>query len=166
LIGFGSPVRPLDHSVLYLRCPFYEASPQAISGRTSYHRVRLAFHSDPQLIQALFNVQRFGPPLRVTEVSPWPWVDHSASGLLRATMFALFGLAFAAASPCGLALPRIVTRRLIKQKARRHTWPGACAPDYSASTACKLTVSGTISLPSPGCFSPFPHGTCSLSVSN
>ena len=32
------------------------------------------------------------------------------------------------------------------------------------TTACKHTVSGTISLPSPGCFSPFPHGTCSLSV--
>ena len=25
-------------------------------------------------------------------------------------------------------------------------------------------VSGTVSLPSSGCFSPFPHGTCSLSV--
>ena len=31
-------------------------------------------------------------------------------------------------------------------------------------TACKHTVSGTISLPSPGFFSPFPHGTGSLSV--
>jgi hypothetical protein len=27
------------------------------------------------------------------------------------------------------------------------------------STACKQLVSGSISLPSPGCFSPFPHGT-------
>ncbi len=32
-------------------------------------------------------------------------------------------------------------------------------------TACRRTVSGTISLPCSGCFSPFPHGTCSLSVS-
>src|SRR5207249_1256443 len=31
-------------------------------------------------------------------------------------------------------------------------------------TACKQTVSGSISLPSPGFFSPFPHGTGSLSV--
>ncbi len=31
-------------------------------------------------------------------------------------------------------------------------------------TACKHAVSGTISLPSPGFFSPFPHGTRSLSV--
>src|SRR5436189_4647173 len=43
------------------------------------------------------------------------------------------------------------------QKARRHP--------RRAPTACKYTVSGSISLPSPGFFSPFPHGTCSLSVS-
>ena len=42
------------------------------------------------------------------------------------------------------------------QKARSHP---------KAPTACKRTVSGTISLPCSGYFSPFPHGTCSLSVS-
>src|SRR6202022_2020221 len=31
-------------------------------------------------------------------------------------------------------------------------------------SACKHTLSGAISLPSQGCFSPFPHGTGSLSV--
>jgi hypothetical protein len=31
-------------------------------------------------------------------------------------------------------------------------------------TVCRYPVSGTVSLPSSGCFSPFPHGTCSLSV--
>src|SRR5262245_9741407 len=34
------------------------------------------------------------------------------------------------------------------------------------STACKRTVSGTISLPAQGFFSPFPHGTSSLSVAS
>ena len=34
-----------------------------------------------------------------------------------------------------------------------------------APTACGRTVSGTVSLPCSGCFSPFPHGTCALSVS-
>ena len=43
------------------------------------------------------------------------------------------------------------------QKARRHTIT-------SAPTACKRTVSGTISLPYSGYFSPFPYGTGSLSV--
>src|SRR3712207_1111864 len=33
-----------------------------------------------------------------------------------------------------------------------------------APTVCKHPVSGTVSLPSSGCFSPFPHGTSTLSV--
>ena len=37
-------------------------------------------------------------------------------------------------------------------------------PMHGPPTACKHTVSGSISLPSQGCFSPFPHGTGSLSV--
>ena len=35
---------------------------------------------------------------------------------------------------------------------------------HRAPTACRRPVSDSISLPSPGFFSPFPHGTCSLSV--
>src|ERR1700746_2889338 len=35
----------------------------------------------------------------------------------------------------------------------------------SPPAACRHTVSGTISLPCLGCFSPFPYGTGSLSVS-
>ena len=46
------------------------------------------------------------------------------------------------------------------QKARRHPYIAVKTP-----TACKHTVSGTISLPYLGCFSPFPYGTGSLSVS-
>ncbi len=34
----------------------------------------------------------------------------------------------------------------------------------SAPTHCMHSVAGTISLPSQGFFSPFPRGTCSLSV--
>ena len=37
---------------------------------------------------------------------------------------------------------------------------------HSPPTACRHAVSGTISLPSQGFFSPFPHGTCSLSVAS
>ena len=44
------------------------------------------------------------------------------------------------------------------QKARRHQ-------TSLAPTACKRMVSGSISLPYSGFFSPFPHGTSSLSVS-
>ena len=58
-----------------------------------------------------------------------------------------------------LTLPGTATRRFIMQKARRHTQ--TCAP-----TACRRTVSGTLSLRCSRCFSPFPHGTGSLSVSH
>ena len=37
---------------------------------------RLAFHSYPHLIQALFNGNWFGPPAPVTAPSPWTRVDH------------------------------------------------------------------------------------------
>ena len=57
-----------------------------------------------------------------------------------------------------LTLPTTATRRFIMQKARRHR-------TYSAPTACRRTVSGTFSLLYSRCFSPFPHGTSSLSVS-
>ena len=58
-----------------------------------------------------------------------------------------------------------VTRRLIKQKARSQASLRQAALKRP-STACKRTVSGTISLPALGCFSPFPHGTSSLSVAS
>src|SRR5262245_30345400 len=61
---------------------------------------------------------------------------------------------------CALTLLRRITRRLIKQKAHDQAFP--CG--HSPFVACRCTVSGSISLPSPGFFSPFPHGTGSLSV--
>ena len=42
--------------------------------------------------------------------------------------------------------------------------PGQGKPRHQALTACKHTVSGSLSLPYQGSFSPFPHGTCPLSV--
>jgi hypothetical protein len=78
----------------------------------------------------------------------------------RTRLNAQLRLAFAPAPPYGLTLPRTVTRRPIMQKVRGCAFP--CG--HSAPTACRRTVSGSISLPSPGIFSPFPRGTSSLSV--
>src|SRR6516164_4592620 len=39
-----------------------------------------------------------------------------------------------------------------------------CFLPSGAPTACRHPVSGAVSLPSSGCFSPFPHGTGALSV--
>ena len=50
--------------------------------------------------------------------------------------------------PIELTLLPIVTRRLIMQEARRRTLPYG----HSASTACRHTISDSISLPSQGSF--------------
>src|SRR5690349_5242894 len=49
-------------------------------------------------------------------------------------------------------------------KSLTHYTKGTRPPGMRAPTACRHPVSGTVSLPSSGCFSPFPHGTGSLSV--
>src|SRR5881628_3047593 len=49
-------------------------------------------------------------------------------------------------------------------KSLTHYTKGTPSPREVAPTACRLPISGSVSLPSSGCFSPFPHGTCSLSV--
>src|SRR5246127_5404614 len=49
-------------------------------------------------------------------------------------------------------------------KSLTHYTKGTPSPRLEAPTACRLPISGSVSLPLSGCFSPFPHGTCSLSV--
>ena len=109
----------------------------------------MAFHPYPQLIPSVFNLSGFGPPRRLTVASTWPWVDHSASGLEHATTIALFGLAFATATPHGLT-----SRHATNSQA--HSSKGTPSPPTvncsKALTDCKRTVSGTISLPSRGTF--------------
>ena len=62
-----------------------------------------------------------------------------------------------------LRLPYTV-KLATKRKSLTHYTKGTQSP-LRAPAACTHTVSGSISLPSPGFFSPFPHGTGSLSVS-
>src|SRR5699024_12072157 len=57
----GNPMRvPRSISALPAVLTPFEASPKAISERTSYIRVRLAFHPYPHLIPAFFNIRGFG----------------------------------------------------------------------------------------------------------
>ena len=67
----------------------FKASPKAISGRTSYFRVRLEFLRYPHVIRQLFNGGRFGPPLSFTSTSTCTWIGHPVSGLLHTTIRAL-----------------------------------------------------------------------------
>ena len=104
--------------MLYLRKTHTEASPKAISRRTSYLRVRLEFLPYPHLIPTLFNGCGFGPPLPLTAASTWTWIDHPVSGLLLLTL-ALLRLGFPSAPSLeDLTLPVSVTRRTVLQKVR------------------------------------------------
>ena len=104
-----------------------EASPKAISRRTSYLRVRLEFLPYPHLIATLFNGCAFGPPLPFTATSSWTWVDHPVSGLQMLTgslpwqtPMPFFRLGIPSAPRLKrLTLPVSVTRRTVLQKVRR-----------------------------------------------
>ncbi len=72
----------------------HDASPKAISERTSYHQVRLAFHSLPQIIRWNCTTNRFGPPPVFLQTSPCPWQAHLISGPIHTTICALLTLGF------------------------------------------------------------------------
>ena len=109
----------------------------------------------PQLIRDFFNRHRFGPPASVTLLSAWPWQDRLVSGLIRRTERPV-QTRFRFAYSYRLKLAR-------QTKSQTHYTKGTRSP-FQAPSVCRHPVSGSISLPSSGCFSPFPHGTGALSV--
>src|ERR671927_422373 len=151
LVDFSNLVGPLDHPVLYLRQETRDAAPKCISGRTSYHRVSLAFHPYPQLIPSVFNQGGFGPPRGLTPASACPWIDHSASGLPRATGRPI-QTRFRSGSPSRVNLATHGNSPAHSSKGTPSRPPDGS--DDDALTACKPTVSGSISLPSRGTFHP------------
>ena len=92
----------------------------------------------------------------VTPPSAWPWLDHSVSGLLPATerpVQTRFRCAYA------YRLKLAANRNSLT-----HYTKGTPSPPSSELrllVGIRFQVSFT---PLSGCFSPFPHGTCSLSV--
>ena len=95
--------------------------------------------------------------MRVTAPSSWTCLDHSVSGLIPRTERPI-KTRFRCAYTCRLKLAR-------ETKSLTHYTKGTPSPLKEAPTVCRRPVSGTVSLPLSGCFSPFPHGTGSLSVS-
>ena len=93
--------------------------------------------------------------MSITSPSSWPWIDRPASGLFPATDSPY-------SDSVSLRLPYSVSLAT-ENNSLTHYTKGTPSP-LRALTACTYAVSGSISLPSPGFFSPFPHGTGSLSV--
>ena len=87
----------------------------------------------------------FGPPQRFTIASTCSWLGHSVSGLRQRTSYPIqirFRFDFVAV-PLNLARHR---------NSPAHSTKGTRLHAYGALSACKLTVSGSISLPSRGSF--------------
>lgn len=137
-----------------------KAIPRYISRKTSYYRVRLEFLSHPQLITECCTARVFGPPLLFLEGSSWSWIAHPVSGYIRATKRPL-RLAFAAPPPqrgLSIATHNILAGSFFNRNTVIHVLR------HKTPALCRRTVSDTISSPSPGYFSPFPRGTCPLSI--
>ena len=88
-----------------------------------------------------------------------PWGRSQSFASAAGDSTALFGPAFAPGAGIH-ALTLAADERLVGSLCKRHAVTTRVAP-----TACGRTVSGSLSLRCPRCFSPFPHGTCALSVS-
>ena len=126
LSEFGNPRRaPSPNSALPPSFLKSDASPKAISERTSYLQVRLEFLRYPQVIQALFNVPWFGPPVRLTAPSTCSWVGHMVSGLQHDTKPPYSDSVSLRLRLFNLTSHHIVTRRFILQKARSHPLTGS-----------------------------------------
>ena len=116
----------------------------------------MAFHPYPRVIPPVFNPGGFGPPRGLTPASACPRIAHPASRLPPTTERPV-QTRFRSGSLRGLASPPTATRWLILQKARRHSRMGCSDCSGARGFRCCFT-------PLSGCFSPFPHGTGSLSV--
>ena len=110
----------------------------------------MAFHPYPQVIPQVFNLGGFGPPRGLTLASACPWIDHSASGLPPATERPV-QTRFRSGSPSRVNL---ATNGNSQAHSSKGTPSRTARPesDDDALTACKPTVSGSISLPSRGSF--------------
>ena len=140
--------------MLYPRISFLEASPKAISRRTSYIRVRLEFHRYPQVILTFFNRYKFGPPRDFTLASTCSWIGHPVSGLQHVTL-ALFRLDFSTAP--------------VLQHLNLATYHNSLARSTKSTRSLALPLLVSIQFQilfhsPPGVLFTFPSRYCSLSV--
>ena len=100
--------------------------------------------------------------MRVTAPSACPWLAHPVSGLFLVTSRPV-QTRFRCACTLRLKLATKINSltHYTKGTPSRHL---ATEVARTAPTVCRHPVSGSLSLPALGCFSPFPHGTGSLSV--
>ncbi len=142
---------PLAQSVLYLQQRCRVAVPQYISGRTSYLRVRLAFHPYPQVLPQFCNTGGCEPRWIVTSTSLCSWVAHTVSGRMPATRRLL-----QTRLPCGSPALTLVNQAT-DMHSPDHSTKGTPSGLSGTLPQCPLAageyvVSGSLSSPSRGAF--------------
>ena len=114
----------------------------------------MAFHPYPQLIRAVFNPQRFGPPRAVTPASTWPWIDRVGFGSSPTYVRPVQTRFRFGSGPEGLNLH-------VRTDSPDHNAKGTQSDETTAEaavhppTACRHTVSGSFHSP-PGVLFTFP----------
>ena len=132
--------------MLYPHKTLPQASPKAISRRTSYIRARLEFLLYPQVIPVIFRWRLVRSSMKLYLHFNLPMDRSLGFGSASYYYIALFRLAFASAPSLKLLTSQHnATRRSVLQKVRSRTF-------NRASSACKHRVSGSLSLPSRGSF--------------
>ena len=116
----------------------------------------MALHPQPQVIAPVLNPGGSRPPHGLTRASTCSGLDHPASGPGRATQ-RLLRLAFATRTPHGLRSPHATD-------SQTHFSIGTPSPHKEGSDGSQAHGFRDCFTPLPGYFSPFPHGTCALSV--
>ena len=133
--------RPSPHRWLYLR------------RRTAPRLAQELFRGEPAITRLDWNFTTSHGSSAV--FSSWPWLDRRVSGLPVPTR-ALFGLGFPAAPRLPLSLAGI-------DNSQAHSSIGTTSGFDALGPVAGMRFQDLF-IPLPGFFSPFPHGTCSLSV--
>ena len=122
----------------------------------------MAFHPYPQLIRAVFNPQRFGPPRAVTHASAWPRIDRHGFGSSPKYQRPIQTRFRFGSGPEGLNL-------LPTSNSPGHNAKGT--PSEDTAPKCRASSDRLLAHGFRICFtrhlaffSPFPHGTGALSV--
>jgi hypothetical protein len=120
------------------------AAPKCISGRTSYLRVRLAFHPYPQVIPMVCNPSEFGPPRACSARFTLPMGGSPGFGSVPRD-----SSPFRTRFRSGSAYTWLNLAATAHSSA--HSTKGTPSPGLlRAPTGRKRTVSGSLSLPSTG----------------
>ena len=115
----------------------------------------MAFHPYPRVIPSVFNRSGFGPPQGLTPASACPGIAHPASRLRPATGRPVRTRFRCGSLPVNLAAGRNSLAHSTKGTPSHREGCSGCLGAHGFR--CSFT-------PLSGCFSPFPHGTGSLSV--